>query len=77
MCRCAAHCKLLWGSGDVADGALPVGLLMFGLAFAFTMGLASFLQQTALTRQQAAVPAQIELPVVSMPSGSYYRKASF
>lgn len=53
------------------------GLLMFGLAFAVTMGLASFLQQTALTRQQAAVPAQIELPVVSMPSGSYYRKASF
>ena len=54
------------------------GLLMFGLAFAFTMGLASFLQQAALTRQQAAAPAQIELPVVSMlPPGSYYRKASF
>jgi hypothetical protein len=48
------------------------------LAFVFTMGLASFLQQAALTRQQAAAPAQVEMPIVSMlPLGSYYRKASF
>lgn len=54
------------------------GLLMFCLAFVFTMGLASFLQQAAMTRQQAATPAQVEMPVVSMlPPDSYYRKASF
>jgi len=51
---------------------------MFCLAFAFTMGLGSFLQQAATTHQQAAAPAQVELPVVSMVSpGSYYRKSSF
>jgi hypothetical protein len=58
------------------------GLLMFCLAFAFTMGLASFLQQAALTRQQARAPAELDLPLVSiLPAGSYsgssYRKASF
>ena len=54
------------------------GLLMFCLAFVFTMGLASFLQQAALTRQQAAASAQVDRPIVSMlPSGGYYRKASF
>lgn len=54
------------------------GLLMFSLAFAFTMALASFLQQAAMTRQQAAVPTRIELPVVSMlPPGSPFRRASF
>ena len=54
------------------------GLVMFCLAFAFTMALASFLQEAALTRQQAAAPTQVELPVVSLlPPGSYYRKASF
>lgn len=54
------------------------GLLMFCLAFVFTMGLGSFLQQVAITHQQAVAPVQVELPVVSMlPPGSYYRKASF
>jgi hypothetical protein len=57
------------------------GLLMFSLAFVFTMGLASFLEQAAVTRQQAAAPAEVG-PVVSMlPAGahygSYYRKTSF
>ena len=54
------------------------GLVMFCLAFVFTLGLASFLQQAALTRQQAAASAQVELPIVSLlPPGSAYRKASF
>lgn len=64
------------------------GLLMFCVAFAFTMALGSFLQQAAMTRQiqLAAAPSQVESPVVSLlptsgyPSGypgSYYRKASF
>jgi hypothetical protein len=63
-------------------GGYLFGLLMFCLAFAFTMALASLLQEAALARQQAANPTQVELPVVSMLpatgySGSYYRKASF
>jgi hypothetical protein len=46
---------------------------MFCVACAFTIGLASFLQQAAISRQRAAV-----LPVVSLlPEGGYYRKASF
>ena len=54
------------------------GLLMLCLAFVFTMGLASFLQQAAMTRRQAAAPAQAEMPIVSMlPPASLYRKASF
>jgi hypothetical protein len=54
------------------------GLLMVCLAVVFTLGLASFLQQAALTRQQAAASAQVELPIVSLlPPGSAYRKASF
>jgi hypothetical protein len=54
------------------------GLVMFCLAFAFTMGLASFLQQAAVARQQAAAPAAVEMPIVSMlPPASYYRKATF
>jgi hypothetical protein len=54
------------------------GLVMFCLAFVFTMGLASFLQQAAVARQQAAAPAQVEMPMVSLlPPGSFYRKASF
>jgi hypothetical protein len=55
------------------------GLVMFCLAFAFTMGLASFLQQAAMARQQAVVATQVEMmPVVSMlPPGAYYRKATF
>ena len=58
------------------------GPLMFCVAFAFTMALGSFLQQAAMTRQVAAAPSQVELPVVSLlptsgSPGSYYRKASF
>ena len=54
------------------------GLLMFCLAFAFTMALASFLLEAAVTRQLAAAPAQVEMPIVSMlPPASLYRKASF
>ncbi len=54
------------------------GLLMFALAFVFTMALGSFLQQAAMTRQQAEAPTQVEFPVVSMlPPASLYRKASF
>jgi drug/metabolite transporter (DMT)-like permease len=55
------------------------GLVMFCLAFAFTMGLASFLQQAAMARQQAVVAAQVEtMPVISMlQMDGYYRKASF
>ncbi len=63
-------------------GRYLFGLLMFCLAFAFTMALASFLQEAAVTRQQTAAPAQVELPIVSLlPAsgypGGYYRKASF
>lgn len=64
-------------------GHYVMGLLMFCMAFIFTMGLASFLQQAALTRQQeqiaAAPPTHLEAPMVSMlPEGSSaYRKASF
>jgi hypothetical protein len=63
-------------------GHYVMGLIMFCLAFIFTMGLASFLQQAALARQQeqmaAAAPKHIEAPMVSMlPDGSAYRKASF
>ena len=55
------------------------GLVMFCLAFAFTMGLASFLQQAAMARQQAVVATQVEMmPAISMlPTEGYYRKASF
>ena len=56
------------------------GLLMFCLASVFTMGLASFLQQAAIARQQAAAPAPVEVSAVSTtPSApsSYFRKASF
>ena len=56
------------------------GLVMFCLAFVFTMGLASFLQQAAITHQQdaAASVQQAEMPVVSLlAEGSHYRKASF
>lgn len=54
------------------------GLLMFCLAFAFTMALAIFLQEAAVTRQLAGAPAQVETPIVSMlPPASLYRKASF
>jgi hypothetical protein len=66
----------------VGDGAMErtylVGLVMFCLAFAFTMGLASFLQHVAIARQQAAASMQIEPPMVSMlPPAPTYRKASF
>jgi hypothetical protein len=55
---------------------------MLCMAFIFTMGLASFLQEAALARQQqqiATAPStHTEAPMVSMlPEGSYYRKASF
>jgi hypothetical protein len=54
------------------------GLLMFCLAFVFTAGLGSFLQQAAIARQQAAAPAPVDMPMVSLlPPGSFYRKASF
>jgi hypothetical protein len=63
-------------------GHYVMGLLMFCMAFIFTMGLASFLQEAALARQQqeiaAAAPTHIEAPMVSMlPDGSPFRKASF
>jgi len=42
------------------------------------MGLASFPQQAAMARQQAATPAQVEIPFVGrLPQDSSYRKASF
>jgi len=37
-------------------GHYLLGLLMFGSAFAFTRGLASFLQQAALARQAGRRP---------------------
>ncbi|HEY2871217.1 MAG TPA: hypothetical protein VGJ56_04835 [Reyranella sp.] len=54
------------------------GLLMFCVAYAFRIGLASFLQQAAISRQRAASIQQAALPVVSLlPEGGYYRKTSF
>jgi hypothetical protein len=54
-----------------------VGLVMFCLAFGFTMGLGSFLQHVAIARQQAA-SVQVEPSMVSMlPPAAPYRKASF
>ena len=67
-----------WGWAMLRTGQYLFGLLMLCAAFVFTMGLGSFLQQAAIARQQAAAPAPVELPVVSMlPQGSYYRRATF
>lgn len=61
-------------------GHYIVGLVMFCLAFMFTMGLGSFLQQAALVQQQqvAAATTQFDMPLVSMlPPAAEVRKASF
>ena len=54
------------------------GLVMFCLAFAFTMGLGSFLQHVAVACHQTAASVQVEPPMVSMlPPAAIFRKASF